>query len=325
VRQRYLPYGAPRPGTGAITETDRGFLDKTEDPTGLVALGARYYDPAIGTFVSVDPVLNGATPQALNSYGYALGNPTTLSDPTGLSPACNEDEKDCTQVQNTYVTHQVAVADRDRPVAVAAAKTLKNWTAQVRLNAEIRGINPSQILTPLGLAVYQQSVCPGCDLGETWPDELFGFIQDTLVTLGVVGIAGLIRAGARALVKEVFVVSAEETAATGAEVAETRAGNFLSRLLQRVPRGEAGAARLGRAPEYFGGELSQDQAMGAAEQWLGAGYRETAAGSGRWISEDGLRVIRFGAHETGGVVEHIHFEAYTNGYISENTWAAIIP
>jgi RHS repeat-associated protein len=86
-RQRYLPYGAPR-GTTNQLPTDRGFLGKVQDnTTGLVDLGARYYDPTIAKFVSPDPLDNNADSDTANPYSYANDNPITLSDPTGLKPA----------------------------------------------------------------------------------------------------------------------------------------------------------------------------------------------------------------------------------------------
>jgi hypothetical protein len=45
--QRYLPYGTIR-GQRAITVTDRGYLSQALDSTGLIADGARYYDPTSG-------------------------------------------------------------------------------------------------------------------------------------------------------------------------------------------------------------------------------------------------------------------------------------
>ncbi len=84
-RQRYLPYGAHRGATDALPSTDRGFLGKTEDAsTDLDQIGARYYDPSTGKFISPDPLYDTAKPQSLNPYTYADGNPTTFSDPTGL-------------------------------------------------------------------------------------------------------------------------------------------------------------------------------------------------------------------------------------------------
>ena len=89
-RQRYLPYGAPR-GAGNRLPTDRGFLGKvTDGDSGLVLLGARYYDPSAGRFLTPDPLDNNAEPGVANPYAYAANNPVTFSDPTGLKPAdCN--------------------------------------------------------------------------------------------------------------------------------------------------------------------------------------------------------------------------------------------
>lgn len=41
------------------------------------------YDPAIGRFLSVDPVLSTDQAQSLNGYSYGNNNPVTFSDPTG--------------------------------------------------------------------------------------------------------------------------------------------------------------------------------------------------------------------------------------------------
>jgi len=51
------------------------------DPnTGLVYLGARWYDPATGQFTSADP-LEAITGQP---YAYTGDNPIDATDPTGL-------------------------------------------------------------------------------------------------------------------------------------------------------------------------------------------------------------------------------------------------
>jgi hypothetical protein len=41
------------------------------------------YDPAVGRFLSVDPVLSTDQAQSLNGYSYGNNNPVTFSDPTG--------------------------------------------------------------------------------------------------------------------------------------------------------------------------------------------------------------------------------------------------
>jgi RHS repeat-associated protein len=86
-RQRYLPYGQRRGATAGapgandnITTTDRGFIAQIEDTTGLNFLTNRYYDPVIGRFTSVDPLVESTR----EAYLYARNNPITFADPTGL-------------------------------------------------------------------------------------------------------------------------------------------------------------------------------------------------------------------------------------------------
>ena len=87
TRRRSLPFGGPREASPAAWVGDRGFVGGTIDAsTGLTHLGAREYDPDRGRFISVDSVIDYANPQQMNGYSYANNNPTTLSDPTGLSP-----------------------------------------------------------------------------------------------------------------------------------------------------------------------------------------------------------------------------------------------
>ncbi len=51
----------------------------------MTHIGARYYDPGLGQFISPDPLLFTEVPQQFHPYNYANANPTTLTDPTGLS------------------------------------------------------------------------------------------------------------------------------------------------------------------------------------------------------------------------------------------------
>ncbi|MCR9166598.1 MAG: hypothetical protein NXI35_38400, partial [bacterium] len=54
---------------------------------GLINMRGRMYDPRLGRFMSVDPVVAGATDAAAwNSYAYVKNRPLSLVDPTGLAP-----------------------------------------------------------------------------------------------------------------------------------------------------------------------------------------------------------------------------------------------
>jgi len=54
-----------------------------------VHANGRVYDPALGRFLSVDPVFQSAhNGQSLNPYSYVMNNPLSMTDPTGYTGAC---------------------------------------------------------------------------------------------------------------------------------------------------------------------------------------------------------------------------------------------
>jgi len=57
--------------------------------TGLYYAGARYYDPKISIWLSVDPLVDEFP--NWNPYNYTMQNPINLVDPTGMSPEENDD------------------------------------------------------------------------------------------------------------------------------------------------------------------------------------------------------------------------------------------
>ncbi|GAB3925329.1 RHS repeat-associated core domain-containing protein [Kribbella albertanoniae] len=85
TRRYTTPFGEPR-GTEPFNWPDNhGFLGKPEDKTtGLTHIGAREYDPGIGSFISVDPIMDPSDPHQMLGYTYGSNNPATVSDPTGL-------------------------------------------------------------------------------------------------------------------------------------------------------------------------------------------------------------------------------------------------
>ncbi|MCK2221690.1 type IV secretion protein Rhs [Actinomadura sp. ATCC 31491] len=82
--RRTTPFGEDRGSPPPWWPGQRGFVGGTKDATtGLVHLGAREYDPKLGRFLSVDPVIDDVDPQQLNAYAYANNSPVTMSDPDG--------------------------------------------------------------------------------------------------------------------------------------------------------------------------------------------------------------------------------------------------
>ena len=83
----YYAYGAERSATGDL-RTDHTFTGQKRDATGLMYYNARYYDPALGTFVSPDTLVpNPARVIDYNRFLYARGNPLKYTDPTGNNSA----------------------------------------------------------------------------------------------------------------------------------------------------------------------------------------------------------------------------------------------
>ncbi len=79
----YVPQGTSMPGP---TPNGPGYTGHVNDPeTNLVYMQARYYDPATGHFLSVDP--GEKTPVGglfvINRYAYVSNNPNIYVDPDG--------------------------------------------------------------------------------------------------------------------------------------------------------------------------------------------------------------------------------------------------
>ncbi len=86
--QSFFPFGETRPGSTGIFDTERGFTGQIFDAgTGLGFYNARYYDTALGRFVSPDSIVpNASSPVDWNRYSYVRNNPTLYIDETGNWP-----------------------------------------------------------------------------------------------------------------------------------------------------------------------------------------------------------------------------------------------
>ncbi|MEU0939830.1 RHS repeat-associated core domain-containing protein [Embleya sp. NPDC005971] len=100
TRRQSKPFGEPRgpqpTQANGQWHDDKGFLGKPMDATGLTHVGAREYDPTLGRFISVDPLMKLTDTQQMHGYTYSNNNPTSFSDPTGQSCVAWEND-DVTQ------------------------------------------------------------------------------------------------------------------------------------------------------------------------------------------------------------------------------------
>ncbi|MGE5623693.1 MAG: RHS repeat-associated core domain-containing protein, partial [Methanocella sp.] len=82
---------------------------RAEENIGLYYYGARFYDPAIGRFITQDPAQDG-----LNWYAYCNNNPILYTDPTGTKMAVGsskDDEDDTTEGQHVWTGNETYDVD----------------------------------------------------------------------------------------------------------------------------------------------------------------------------------------------------------------------
>ena len=99
VAESFAPFGARRgsdwqgaPSAADLTaignSTPDGFTGhEMLDGVGLIHMRGRVYDPTVGRFLSVDPLVRDAgASQSWNGYGYVEGRMLSARDPSGWSP-----------------------------------------------------------------------------------------------------------------------------------------------------------------------------------------------------------------------------------------------
>lgn len=83
--KRYTPYGTESEAAGTVSDSgaNHGYATHEVDKeTGLVYMKARYYDPVVGKFYSVDPAANV---DGFNLYRYSANTPLNFTDSSGMA------------------------------------------------------------------------------------------------------------------------------------------------------------------------------------------------------------------------------------------------
>jgi RHS repeat-associated protein len=84
ARQLYHPYGTVRYSEGTLPTDFTYTGQRANSYIKLYQMGARWYDPQIGRWISPDTIVPDlANPQSLNRFSYVLGNPLAYVDPSG--------------------------------------------------------------------------------------------------------------------------------------------------------------------------------------------------------------------------------------------------
>ena len=147
------PSAADLTAIGNITR--RGFTGHEHlDSVGLIHMNGRVYDPAMGRFLSADPILGVGISQDVNGYNYAWNSPLNVTDPSGLcepgQPFCNwidgpGDIK--SKLLSELDAHGWVSFEPPNPNEPAAAGALipgtgANWIASMRWDGQQHGVQP---------------------------------------------------------------------------------------------------------------------------------------------------------------------------------------
>lgn len=146
---------------GGLNEPSRSLLryagqerDGSDEPYGLDYLHARFYDPSLGRFLSLDREIGRvAFPQSWNRYTYALNNPLRLFDPSGNAPK---------ESQILHVRVNIIFSNADHTNPIFAPKSLRARTEEGIVKAR-------QHYAEMGIAVdiqrYEGTLLPN-DKGQ---------------------------------------------------------------------------------------------------------------------------------------------------------------
>src|SRR5690606_27974757 len=90
-----------------------------DEETGWYYYGARYYDPKISVWLSVDPLAE----ETMTPYQYTYQNPINLTDPTGMAAEDNDPPK--TWVRNVirWISDLFSKVDRGIPITIGSLET----------------------------------------------------------------------------------------------------------------------------------------------------------------------------------------------------------
>lgn len=136
----YSPYGAVTSASG--TQSALGYTGALTDPSGLVYLQARYYDPLVGQFTTPDTVFpNAPATQGFDLYAYTGGNPVTFVDPTGHEDLVEESVAEGISADLASIAEESLAAEVDTVVEDVAVDITELDGECAEAGADLQGLN----------------------------------------------------------------------------------------------------------------------------------------------------------------------------------------
>ncbi|MBS3896461.1 RHS repeat-associated core domain-containing protein [Silanimonas sp.] len=201
-RERFTAYGEPT--DGSVREA-LGFTGHMEDPAlGLTYMQQRYYDPAIGRFLSVDPVGPLADPlQHFGRYHYANNNPYRYTDPDGRNPLAGA-------AIGAGLDFVIQVAE----IGMGSRTEIDGGSILVSAGSGALGVGLAGKAGKLGELLVDAAISAGSTAAK----------GEEVTALGVAADVGLGKAGSAAAAKSITETAAHKTAQRQADRLE-RVGN----------------------------------------------------------------------------------------------------
>ncbi len=233
----YKPFGEVVVLTSPSTDPRFKYAGQESDASGLDHMGARYYDPTLGRFLSRDPVGSG--------YAYAYDNPLSFVDPSGLRGEFPGTQNNLVIVPAYYNALQplldawnsIPPVWRDVIIiaAVVALTVVTAGTADIAIAALAVGV-----AVGAAFAAYTYA-----RTGTTDPQKLFdafttGFVLGAGAAQAAFSVVGVVRG--LFFASDVAAAAAEEGSEVAGEEAAASAGTQLGRGLD-VPSPEATSAQ----------------------------------------------------------------------------------
>jgi RHS repeat-associated protein len=118
-------------GTLNLADTIHGFTSHThEDDVALVHMNGRVFDPNLGRFLTVDPMVKPGTSQGLNPYSYIRNSPMSGTDPTGYDATTSDEAVSWNSVCARAIGSCGQVYGTDAQAGLAAASQSNSGSSQ---------------------------------------------------------------------------------------------------------------------------------------------------------------------------------------------------
>jgi RHS repeat-associated protein len=152
-RQHFRPFGTAQNRAGAPTN-DQGFTGKRFDPVlGLNYYGARYYDPQISRFISIDPAdFSTDDLQSFGRYQYVTNNPLTNIDLDGRESATMAYESAMSLAQANRERF-AAMSPTERQIAASEEKNI--LLVMVAVPLMVSGVGEVAIVARTAYGAYK--------------------------------------------------------------------------------------------------------------------------------------------------------------------------